>query len=382
MPTKLLYTFLFYVVILTAQGNVLAVYEHKHAEGENGTFTLAEQHLYGASRIGMTKPNLALNTTTPEAPVPTIHYELTNHLGNVMAVITDEPTDAETPAVESLTDYYPFGMTMPGRSYNAHTLRHGFTGHEKESDLAEGIYTTEYRLYDARVGRWLSVDPLWLDNAGESPYLYCSGMPMTYFDPDGREKYISFPTSKVGKEEKSMNETLISYAKQYKENNGVVHTFQHGINGSKGVAYAMPDGTKILIKDVESFETKILDNTKTYKENKEKCETTLLVMHSCQAGQKNGFAQKVSEKLDVVVVAPSENISVTVIYYEGEKIPHKYTEEIDKNGVYNIFYKGKLLESFSGKSMPLFNKPSEVIKKYQKMYNDKYCNDKVTLPEN
>ena len=85
------------------------------------------------------------------------------------------------------TSKTPFGMTMPGRSYNAHTSRHGFTGHEKESDLAEGIYTTEYRLYDARVGRWLSVDPLSMDNAGESPYLYCSGMPMTYFDPDGRQ---------------------------------------------------------------------------------------------------------------------------------------------------------------------------------------------------
>lgn len=87
------------------------VYEHKRAEGESGTFTLAEQHLYGASRIGMTKPNLALNTATPDAASPTIRYELTNHLGNVMAVITDEPTDAETPAVESLADYYPFGMT-------------------------------------------------------------------------------------------------------------------------------------------------------------------------------------------------------------------------------------------------------------------------------
>ena len=86
----------------------------------------------------------------------------------------------------------PFGMTMPGRSYNAHTYRHGFTGHEKENDLAEGIYTTEYRLYDTRVGRWLSVDPLWLDNVGESPYLYCSGMPMIYFDPDGREKIDCF----------------------------------------------------------------------------------------------------------------------------------------------------------------------------------------------
>ena len=168
------------------QGNVLAVYEHKHAEGESGTFTLAEQHLYGASRIGMTKPNLALNTTTPEAPVPTIHYELTNHLGNVMAVITDEPTDAETPAVESLTDYYPFGMTMPGRSYNAHTYRHGFTGHEKESDLSEGIYTTEYRLYDARVGRWLSVDPLFEKYVGMSPYNYCAGNPVKLVDPDGR----------------------------------------------------------------------------------------------------------------------------------------------------------------------------------------------------
>ena len=134
----------------------------------------------------MTKPNLALNTTTPEAASPTIHYELTNHLGNVMAVITDEPAATETPAVESLTDYYPFGMTMPGRSYNAHTSRHGFTGHEKESDLAEGIYTTEYRLYDARVGRWLSVDPLFEKYVGMSPYNYCMLNPAMMVDPDGR----------------------------------------------------------------------------------------------------------------------------------------------------------------------------------------------------
>ena len=37
------------------QGNVLAVYEHKHGDSDNGTFTLTEQHLYGASRLGMRK---------------------------------------------------------------------------------------------------------------------------------------------------------------------------------------------------------------------------------------------------------------------------------------------------------------------------------------
>ena len=62
-----------------------------------------------------------------------------------------------------------------------------FTGHEKESDLAEGIYTTEYRLYDARVGRWLSVDPLWEKYVGMSPYNYCAGNPVKLVDPDGRE---------------------------------------------------------------------------------------------------------------------------------------------------------------------------------------------------
>ncbi len=43
------------------QGNVMAVYEHKHGDSDNGTFTLAEQHLYGAGRLGMRKRDLALN---------------------------------------------------------------------------------------------------------------------------------------------------------------------------------------------------------------------------------------------------------------------------------------------------------------------------------
>ena len=33
------------------QGNVLAVYKHKHGDSGNGTFTLAKQHLYGAGRL-------------------------------------------------------------------------------------------------------------------------------------------------------------------------------------------------------------------------------------------------------------------------------------------------------------------------------------------
>ena len=166
------------------QGNVLAVYEHKHGDSDNGTFTLAEQHLYGASRLGMKKRDLALNVANAsESTPPATHYELTNHLGNVMAVISDEASTTDEPTVVSLTDYYPYGMSMQERTYSP-DYRFGYTGHEKENDLTDGVYITEYRLLDTRLGRWLSVDPVF--HAGSSSYNYCSGNPVAFWDPNGK----------------------------------------------------------------------------------------------------------------------------------------------------------------------------------------------------
>ena len=171
------------------QGSVMAVYEHKRGESDNGTFTLAEQHLYGAGRLGMKKRDLALNVANASEPTPVTHYELTNHLGNVMAVISDKASTTAEPTVVSLSDYYPFGMTEPGRSYTrpGDDYRFGYTGHEKENDLAEGVYTTEYRLLDTRLGRWLSVDPLFTGYPDMSSYNYCGGNPVMFWDPDGEE---------------------------------------------------------------------------------------------------------------------------------------------------------------------------------------------------
>ena len=119
----------------------------------------------------------------------------------------------------------PFGMTMPGRSYNAHTSRHGFTGHEKESDLAEGIYTTEYRLYDARVGRWLSVDPLFEKYVGMSPYNYCDGNPVKLVDVDGRDAQVTGSGTK--------EDPYVVTAKYYYTKNGEHAISEETISGLK-----------------------------------------------------------------------------------------------------------------------------------------------------
>jgi RHS repeat-associated protein len=180
------------------QGNVLAVYEKKEDATGAGEFLLKERHLYGAGRLGMVSQNVSLaqfNTTTADptqnSTTPQFgdtRYELINHLGNVMAVITDKVTADSTPMIASLSDYYPYGMTQPGRSYSrpGDDYRFGYSGHEKEKDLSDGVYITEYRLYDARLGRWSSVDKMATKSAGVSPYLYCDGTPMMMVDPDGK----------------------------------------------------------------------------------------------------------------------------------------------------------------------------------------------------
>jgi len=120
-------------------------------------------------------------------------YELANHLGNVLNVVLDRklpvPTGTSpnqtiasyTADVVSYSDYYPFGMQMPGR-YGTDGYRYGFQGQEKDDEIkGDGnSYTTDFRQYDPRVGKWLSIDPK--SNSKESPYTSMSNNPLIFKD--------------------------------------------------------------------------------------------------------------------------------------------------------------------------------------------------------
>ena len=75
---------------------------------------------------------------------------------------------------------------MPGRSYNSSSYRYGFDGMEKDNDVSGGDhYTTLYRLYDPRLGKWQSVDPKGDGNPDHAPYLAMGNNPISYTDPEG-----------------------------------------------------------------------------------------------------------------------------------------------------------------------------------------------------
>ena len=143
--------------IRDAQGNTLAVYKQ-----EEDKITWQEQYLYGSSRLGSFSPEVVWDPDNMIDPgddpyyesgnnlsVGLKAYELTNHLGNVLATVSDDVTfqllgPAYIPEVISASDYYPFGQSMTGRTYLASggvQYRYGFNGKEADRDDEWGSLT-------------------------------------------------------------------------------------------------------------------------------------------------------------------------------------------------------------------------------------------------
>jgi RHS repeat-associated protein len=81
-------------------------------------------------------------------------------------------------------------MQMPGRKYNnGSSYRYGFNGKENDNDVKGEGNQQDYgmRIYDPRLGRFLSVDPITADYAELTPYQFASNTPIQAIDQDGLE---------------------------------------------------------------------------------------------------------------------------------------------------------------------------------------------------
>lgn len=147
-----------------ASGSVMAIYESSYGN-LNSNAVATEYPIYGASRLGVFY-----------RPAGTTSYQLTDHLGNVRAVIN------QSSSLTNYSDYYPGGMAMPNRNIVG-DYRYGYQGEFAETDDETGMPAFEARLYDPRINRWLTIDP-----AREffSPYLAMGNNWANVVDPDGR----------------------------------------------------------------------------------------------------------------------------------------------------------------------------------------------------
>ncbi|MEO5591295.1 MAG: RHS repeat-associated core domain-containing protein, partial [Chitinophagaceae bacterium] len=83
------------------------------------------------------------------------------------------------------------GMLQPGRNYStANGYRYGFNGKENDNEVKGEGSQQDYgmRIYDPRLGRFLSVDPLAKSYPYYTPYSYAGNKPIKFIDLDGSEE--------------------------------------------------------------------------------------------------------------------------------------------------------------------------------------------------
>jgi RHS repeat-associated protein len=181
---------------------------------------LDELYIYGSQRIGLSKENRYLArkplTPTPFAFNPNIkdplsgsqpvqpqpltlytkRYELTDWLGNVRVVITNKKIPLQSaplsyrPDVVSVTDYYAFGSEVRERTYEKVDYDYGFNGQIEDNEVTgiNGSHLAfEYRIYDSRLGKFLSVDPLMTSYPWNSTYAFAENRVIDGVDLEGRE---------------------------------------------------------------------------------------------------------------------------------------------------------------------------------------------------
>jgi RHS repeat-associated protein len=177
-----------------------------------------------------------------------LFFELANHLQNVLVTISDKKLGVDANAdgiidyynadVVTANDYYPGGMQMPGRKFSSgNSYQYGFQGKRKDDDIhGEGnAYDFGERIYDSRVVKWLSVDPLYKKFEKYSPYSFCIGNPIAIIDYDGRDIIDFIKNIKQSKEYKVASGV---WTKSQTFNNTLARfAGAHGNDDSKSLGY-------------------------------------------------------------------------------------------------------------------------------------------------
>jgi RHS repeat-associated protein len=207
-----------------AQGNAMATYERvQNLEDDN--LKLVEHHIYGTQRLGVQNSGKELKqrnvVSVPQGGSINVElsedivwgsiqstsydktqnivgdkrYELANHLGNVLVVVTDRKV-ALTPTtytadVVSYSDYSPYGVQLDQR-HGAATegkYKYGFQGQEGDDEIkGEGNSVNyKYRMHDPRIGRFFAIDPLAPKYPHNSPYAFSENMVIHMVELEGLE---------------------------------------------------------------------------------------------------------------------------------------------------------------------------------------------------
>lgn len=132
------------------------------------------------------------NYFTITMPKPYDAHRTKNYNYDFVSVI-NPPNGDNFVQKELELDFWFYDMLEMEYSY-------GFNSMEKDNEVKGNgnSYTTEFRQYDPRLGRWLSLDPLFQNFPWQSPYAAFDNNPIYYNDPLGAASEVTASNKNEG----------------------------------------------------------------------------------------------------------------------------------------------------------------------------------------
>jgi len=175
--------------------------------------------------------------------------------------------------IRNSSDYSPFGVELDGRTVSLEGYRFGFQDQEKDDEVkGEGRFLNfENRIFDPRIGKFLSLDRLAGKYVGQSPYVICGNTPIWAIDAQGDSvlfysksgEYLGYSNDNTRYKGKNLlciidDKNVASFKKQYliktsgrrdnnPKNDAYTESITAGLEGM-GITLDMTDMTKFVQK--------------------------------------------------------------------------------------------------------------------------------------
>lgn len=270
----------------------MATYRYHTAPNE---LLLEGRVIYGSSRLGIDGAKATPLNDPAFNPSGVIQYELTDHLGNVTVTVTDElvavdegqdsdpANDYNGPVIVSAQGYEVFGSLLPGRNYFPGSYRYLFQGQEHDDEIIDGVgtsYSFEYRIHDARVGRFLSIDPLAAKYPFYTPYQFAGNTPLIGPDVEGLENPNN-PNSVEDTDLENRGKSMFSTEQEMTLSSG---------NGVNILVREVPNGGGILRGPAKDGDFRQVVNSVSFPSNQNSVATDVLELMNVLSSGKYGSA--------------------------------------------------------------------------------------------
>ena len=217
-----------------------------------------------------------------------LHYELTDHLGNVAAVVTGRllpdfgaGTNQQAELV-SAQGYEAFGSLLPGRNYSSDAYRFGFNGQEKVDEVNGSVgthNTAEFWEYDVRAAHRWNLDPK--PNPAISQYAAFSLNPLLYSDVLGDTIVINL----FSRWEKRHFHAVAEAAVSKQVDDGVFLVFGHG--GNLGVDVPDKNGDAVWTTTPEDFNAGLARLSPEFAAALNEGRQIVLTLYTCNAANED-----------------------------------------------------------------------------------------------